>query len=167
MCCAFFNGPVFHCICNNCSNRSVKFFSAFNSFHQLFVSFLRQASFHNRFIKNVFAKNWCNFVHLFFLQNIRFKTKMPQRFLERPPKKIAAPLPLWNKLQPMILNRRLSINDCPSPIVSFVYGFNIMPTRLRMTHKKQKGRRNTIPATSLPFVTFVILLTKKNVKIFS
>ncbi|MBR3549287.1 MAG: hypothetical protein IKN90_04330 [Treponema sp.] len=78
---------------------------------------------------------------------------MPQRFLERPPKKIAAPLPLWNKLQ--------------STIVSFVYGFNIMPTRLRMTHKKQKGRRNTIPATSLPFVNFVIPLTKKNVNIFS
>ncbi|MBR4246399.1 MAG: hypothetical protein IKQ13_05295 [Treponema sp.] len=77
---------------------------------------------------------------------------MPQRFLERPPKKIAAPLPLWNKLQ--------------STIVSFVYELNIMPTRLRMTHKKQKGRRNTIPATSLPFVNFVIPLTKKNVKIF-
>ena len=44
-------------------NRSVKFLATLNSLHKLFVSFLRQTSFHNCFVKNVFAKNWCNFIH--------------------------------------------------------------------------------------------------------
>ena len=53
----FFQSPVFHSICNDISYRRVKFFTTFNSPHQLFVSFFRQTSLHHRFIKNVFTKN--------------------------------------------------------------------------------------------------------------
>ena len=64
---ALFNCPVLHSVSNNSGNRSVQFFSAFYSFHQLFISFLRQPSLHHSFVKNVFSKNWCYFVHSFLL----------------------------------------------------------------------------------------------------
>ena len=71
VCSPLLYSPVFHCVCNNSGNRRIQLFAAFNSLHQLLICFFWQPCFHYSFIKNVFSKNWCYFVHSYNLLYIK------------------------------------------------------------------------------------------------